>query len=455
MPSESISITWSNAGALQRAVAPGAAHEREEVVLGEIFARAGSHDLLRQNVERVARKLNAVEFAAMDGAHQGGAFHQFVARGGEQAALGQRAHPVASAAHALQRHRDGPRRADLADQIDRADIDTQFERGGGHHGAQFAIFETLLGIQAQRARQAAMVRQDGVFAQAFGQMVGHALGQAARIDEDERGAVGADELGRAVVDLVPHFVGGDGAEFVARHLHRQFHGATMAHVDRVRALAQKRRDIFQRLHRSGESDALRCGTTVLLHQAVEPRQGQSQVSAALVVGDGMDLVHDHGADAGQHLAGLDGSEQNEQGLGRGDQDVRPAARHPLALPLRRVAGPQGRSDGRQYDAALARQSGNLGQRDFEILMNVVAQRLERRDVDDLGPVGQRTQAGAAHQAVDGGEEGGERFAGARGRGDEDIVALGDFRPSAQLRFGGLAKARGEPFCDEGVETGEH
>ena len=88
-------------------------------------------------------------------------------------------------------------------------------------------------------------------------------------------------------------------------------------------------------------------------------------------------------------------------------------------------------------------------------MDVVAQRLERRNVDDLGLVGQRPQARAAHQAVDGGEEGGERLPGTGGRGYEDVVALGDFRPSAQLRFGGLAKAHGKPFRDEGVETGKH
>ncbi len=38
-------------------------------------------------------------------------------------------------------------------------------------------------------------------------------------------------------------------------------------------------------------------------------------------------------------------------------------------------------------------------------------------------------------------EGGQRLAGAGWRGDQDVATLGDFGPSAQLRFGGLAKAR--------------
>ena len=86
---------------------------------------------------------------------------------------------MAGAADALQRHRDGARRADLADQVDRADIDAQFERGRGHDGAQLAVLQPVLGFQAQRARQAAVMRQHRVFAQPLGQMVRHAFGQAA------------------------------------------------------------------------------------------------------------------------------------------------------------------------------------------------------------------------------------------------------------------------------------
>ena len=40
------------------------------------------------------------------------------------------------------------------------------------------LFSRRLGFQAQRAREAAVVRQHGVFAQPLGQMVRHAFGQA-------------------------------------------------------------------------------------------------------------------------------------------------------------------------------------------------------------------------------------------------------------------------------------
>ena len=141
---------------------------------------------------------------------------------------------MAGAADALQRDRDRPRRADLADQVDRADVDAELERGGGHHGAQLAVLQPALGIQAQLARQAAVVRQNGVLAEPLGQVMRDALGEPARVDEDQGGAVLADQLGDAVVDLAPHLVGGDRAELVARDLDRQIHRAAVADVDDAR-----------------------------------------------------------------------------------------------------------------------------------------------------------------------------------------------------------------------------
>ena len=68
---------------IERAVGPGAADKIEEFVFTELFASAGGDHLLRENVERVARNLQAVERAVVDGAHQRGALDQFIASGGE------------------------------------------------------------------------------------------------------------------------------------------------------------------------------------------------------------------------------------------------------------------------------------------------------------------------------------------------------------------------------------
>ena len=118
MPSESVSSTASKSATLQRAVRPRAAHQIEQLVFADIFRRAHAATICCARISSgLLRNLDAIQFARSDRAHQRGAFDQFIARGDEQAALGQRAHPVPRASDALQRDRDGARRADLADQV--------------------------------------------------------------------------------------------------------------------------------------------------------------------------------------------------------------------------------------------------------------------------------------------------------------------------------------------------
>ena len=208
-------------------------------------SQADSRDnLLRQNIERSFRNLQTVELAAADRAHQRRTLDQFIASGREQAAFRQRADPVPRAADPLQRHGDRARRTDLADQIHGADIDAQFERRGRHHRPQFAVLQALLGLEPQRARKAAVMRQNCILAQPLGQLVGHALGQPARVDEHQRGPVLLRQRGDAVVDLVPHFHAGDGAQLIARNFHRQIHGAPMPDLNDMRAVAQESGDVF-------------------------------------------------------------------------------------------------------------------------------------------------------------------------------------------------------------------
>ena len=61
---------------------------------------------------------------------------------------GTPSHRVVGAADALQEHRDAARRAELAHQLDVADVDAELERGGGHHDLELAGLEALLGVEA-------------------------------------------------------------------------------------------------------------------------------------------------------------------------------------------------------------------------------------------------------------------------------------------------------------------
>src|SRR2546430_4293060 len=94
--------------------------------------------------------------------------------------------PVPRAANPLQSYRNGARRADLNNQIDRADVDSEFERCRRDQNFNLSVFELLLRGQAQLAGQTSMVRGNIVFTQPLRQMMRYALDQPARIDEYQR-----------------------------------------------------------------------------------------------------------------------------------------------------------------------------------------------------------------------------------------------------------------------------
>ena len=86
---------------------------------------------------------------------------------------------MAGAADALQERGDRARRAELADQVDVADVDAELERRGGDQRLQLAALQALLGVEPLLARQAAVVRGDVLLAEPLGQVARRALGHAA------------------------------------------------------------------------------------------------------------------------------------------------------------------------------------------------------------------------------------------------------------------------------------
>ena len=72
---------------------------------------------------------------------------------------------MAGPADALQERGDRTRRPQLAHQVDMADVDAQFQRGGRHHRLQAPLLQPLLGALPAAMRQAAVMRQDLILAQ--------------------------------------------------------------------------------------------------------------------------------------------------------------------------------------------------------------------------------------------------------------------------------------------------
>ena len=91
------------------------------------------------------------------------------------------------------------------------------------------------------------------------------------------------------------------------------------------------------------------------------------------------------------------------------------------------------------------------ERRLEVALDVVGQRLQRRDVHDRGFVGKRTCHALTHEVVDRREEGGERLARSGRRRHEDVATRLDCRPRLRLRLRGSGKRLREPGADGGME----
>src|SRR5216684_7344029 len=275
------------------AVGIGAAKEMEEFLFVPILGGAHGDDLLREDVQGGFGNGDAIEIALANGADERGGFEQVIAGGGKEPALGNCAAPVSGATNALQANGNGTRRADLADEVDAADIDAELQRRGGDQRAYFSGFEFLFRGEAQLARQASVVGSYRIASETFRQMMGDALRQAPRVDEDQRRRMLPGELGDAVVNFAPHLIRGNRAKLAARNFDGDVHLALVADVYYgwcgAFGAGEEVSDHFDWLLRGGEANA----REAFAGQMIEALERQREMSAALVVGDGMDFVDDH------------------------------------------------------------------------------------------------------------------------------------------------------------------
>src|SRR2546426_4441211 len=126
--------------------------------------------------------------------------------------------------------------------------------------------------------------------------------------------------------------------------------------------------------------------------------------------------------------------------------------HLLALGRRRVAGADQGADVHVGEAQGFERAADLRERLGQVLLDVVRERLQGRDVDHLRLVPQRPVEPLPQQRVDRREEGGERLPPAGGRGDEGVPAPLNQRPGTALRLGRLGEPVGEPAGDGGLGT---
>ena len=81
--------------------------------------------------------------------------------------------------------------------------------------------------------------------------------------------------------------------------------------------------------------------------------------------------------------------------------------HALAFGGGRIARAHRGADRRERHATLRGQFADLGQRNFEVLPNVITESLERRDIDDARFLGQLAGACFANQFVEADQKSGQ------------------------------------------------
>ena len=179
-------------------------------------------------------------------------------------------------------------------------------------------------------REAAVVRGDRLLAEPLAEVARRALGHAPRVDEHQRRAVRAHQLGDARRRPAPtaRSTSPPPAASAARSSARS-RCLRVADVDDLAVGApsvdgagadQEARDLVDRLLRRRQADAHQRRRRA---QRLQPLQRQRQVAAALARRDRVDLVDDHACAPSRSIVapGLR-AEQHVQRLGRRHQDVR-------------------------------------------------------------------------------------------------------------------------------------
>jgi len=493
--------------ARQGRVGSGAAHRGEQLLHVPRLDGDGGDDLLRQHVERVARVARRLDLAPVHRpCHRRGG-HQVAPVLREDDPLADRIHLVARAADALHAARNRRRRLDLDDEIHRAHVDAQLERRGGDQRRDAPGLQRVLDLDPLLPRERSVVGAGDRLPRQLVDRGRETLGEAAAVREDERRAVGADVLEQPRVDAGPdrrsrrplrrgtardldrlrqprqvldgHFhlqrqllrlpgvhdgdgTVGDlapcrelvveaGGDPLAVNL-AALRGGGAARGTRPRpaplGAAQEAGHLVQRPLGGRQPDALQPA----IGKRLETLERERKVGATLGRHEGVDLVHDHGLDAGERLARAAGQHQVQR-LRCGDQDVSRLADEAGPVGRRSVAGAHQRGRHTVRLAPGGGEVGDAGDRRPQVALDVHGKRLERRDVEHPAPPG-RLGLGREHHPVDRPEERRQGLSAAGGGEDERRLAPRDGRPAERLRPRRFAEGGIEPVGDGRVEQGE-
>ena len=382
-------------------------------------------------------------------------------------------------ADALQPAGHRRRRLDLDHQVDGTHVDTELQRRGGDQGRDLAGLEGVLDLEALLACNRTVVSAYQLLAGQVVETSGQPLGQATGIHEHQRRVMLADELEQHGRDRRPDRVahlrvtrrrtfqqtGVDGLAQLTHVLDGHHHleveglahagiddgdgpGVPLAGVEVTGATAQESGDLVEGTLGRRQADALRRP----LGEPLQPLQREREMGAPLGAGHGVDLVDHHVLDRLQDLSRVRGQHEIQR-LGRGDEDVGRVACDVAAVAGGRVAGARRRAQRRHLPPGPLGLQGDAGERRPQVAIDVVGQRLQRRDVEDAAPLllGRRV---VGEQAIDDPKEGGQRLARAGRREDQRVPALADGLPTLLLGGRRLRERALEPGASQRREPTE-
>ena len=160
-PSASMRTTASKSSRGELAIRPGAPHQREQLVLVPLARGDLGDDLLRQHVERLlAGSRSAIELAAAHASSSAAHSTSSSRDSGNSRPFGMPPTAWPERPTRCRKRRDRARRAELADQVDVADVDAELERRGRDQRLQLAALQPLLGVEPLLLGEAAVVRGD-------------------------------------------------------------------------------------------------------------------------------------------------------------------------------------------------------------------------------------------------------------------------------------------------------
>jgi hypothetical protein len=310
-------------------------------------------DLLCEDVEGVARHHGGLDQPFVHATHHDGALEEIAAELGEDPPHAHLPHAVAGPPDPLQAAGDGLGGLDLQHQVDGAHVDAELQGAGGDEAGQLPALQQLLDLRALLSREGAVVgagdleagaaplgssllRGGLILRRQLVQPQRHPLGRPAVVDEDDRGGVLAHLPEQLRVDGGPDGVARglpagerlQGVGHLSPRPHRR-RAAWFGHrldgdfdtqiellggagVDEVHATGgtdEVTTDLLQRALGGAQADALDLFTGRAAGSAaeaardlcVEALECKRQVGATLGVGDGVDLIHDHGLDDAERL----------------------------------------------------------------------------------------------------------------------------------------------------------